>query len=189
MSVSITGLSYTYPGSDSPALRSITCSIGTGEYLAVLGANGSGKSTLARCITGLLVPDAGTVTIDDEGGVPTALVFQSPGDQIVAETVELDTAFGLENLAVPRDVMKERVPRALDAFRLASRAGEASALLSTGNKQLLALAGVHVLESAVLVLDEPTSMLSPVVRAELLDYLDTRHQSGGTIIHITHDRD
>ena len=101
MSVSITGLSYTYPGSDSPALRSITCSIGTGEYLAVLGANGSGKSTLARCITGLLVPDAGTVTIDDEGGVPTALVFQSPGDQIVAETVELDTAFGLENLAIP----------------------------------------------------------------------------------------
>jgi len=188
MSVSIEGLSYTYPGSSSPALRTITCSVASGEYLAVLGANGSGKSTLARCITGLLVPDTGAVSIDEPAEVSTALVFQSPGDQIVAETVELDTAFGLENLAVPRETMQERVPRTLATFHLARQAGEASAQLSTGNKQLLALAGVHVLESSVLVLDEPTSMLSPAVRAELLDYLDHRHQTGGTIIHITHDR-
>lgn len=189
MPVSISDISYTYPGSETAALRNVSLDINERAYIAVLGANGSGKSTLARCLTGLLVPDSGTLSIEESGNVPAALVFQSPGDQIVAETVALDTAFGLENLGIPFDEMRTRVPAALETFHLASRSHESTASLSTGNKQLLALAGVHVLESGVLVLDEPTSMLSPVVRDEVLDYLDKRHASGGTIIHITHDRD
>ncbi len=189
MAVSISDISYTYSGSDTAALRNVSLSIMDGAYVAILGANGSGKSTLARCLTGLLVPDSGEVSVTGPGRVPSALVFQSPGDQIVAETVELDTAFGIENLGVPPDEMRIRVPAALEQFHLASRAHESTASLSTGNKQLLALSGVHVLESGVLVLDEPTSMLSPAVRDEVLDYLDRRHATGGTIIHITHDRD
>lgn len=189
MAVSVSDISFTYPGSGTAALRNVSLCIEDGAYIAVLGANGSGKSTLARCLTGLLVPDSGSVTVTGSGLVPSALVFQSPGDQIVAETVELDTAFGIENLGIPPDEMRTRVPAALDQFHLASLAHESTSSLSTGNKQLLALAGVHVLESGVLVLDEPTSMLSPSVRDEVLDYLDMRHACGGTIIHITHDRD
>lgn len=189
MAVSISDISYTYPGSDTAALRNVSLAIAEGAYIAILGANGSGKSTLARCLSGLLLPDSGTVDITGPGRVPSALVFQSPGDQIVAETVALDTAFGIENIGVPPGEMRIRVPAALEQFHLASREHESTASLSTGNKQLLALAGVHVLESGVLVLDEPTSMLSPAVRDEVLNYLDKRHASGGTIIHITHDRD
>lgn len=189
MSVHVLDVSFTYPGSGRAALRDVSVDIDGGSYVAVLGANGSGKSTLARCLTGLLSPDTGSITSTPEAEVPSALVFQSPGDQIVAETVELDTAFGPENLGVSPDEMRVRVPAALEVFHLAVRSGEATASLSTGNKQLLALAGVHVLQSSVLVLDEPTSMLSPKIRTELLDYLDTQHAAGGTIIHITHDRE
>ncbi|HHU35658.1 MAG TPA: ATP-binding cassette domain-containing protein [Treponema sp.] len=189
MAVSVSEISFTYPGSGTAALKNISLTIETGEYVAVLGANGSGKSTLARCITGLLAPDAGEVLITDKGTVPSALVFQSPGDQIVAETVELDTAFGPENLGIEPQEMRNRVYDALEMFRLAAYATEATSALSSGNKQLLALAGVYVMDPSVLVLDEPTSMLSPLARGELLDFLDRWHQSGSTIIHITHDLD
>lgn len=189
MPVRVSDISFTYPGSGTAALRNVSLGIDEGAYIAVLGANGSGKSTLARCLTGLLIPDTGSVTVTPEGRVPSALVFQSPGDQIVAETVELDTAFGPENLGVAPDEIRTRVTAALGTFHLESRSWDATASLSTGNKQLLALAGVHVLKSKVLVLDEPTSMLSPIIRTELLDYLDTQHTAGGTIIHITHDRE
>jgi len=188
MQVVVSQVSYTYPGSKSPALSNVDFSLSAGEYLAVLGANGSGKSTLARCITGLIEPETGFVRITAGGSVPSALVFQSPGDQIVAETVELDTAFGLENLGVRREKMQADVLRALNQFHLSSRIGDNTASLPTGSKQLLALAGVYVLSSAVMVLDEPTSMLSPLARDELMDHLDRHHRSGGTIIHITHDR-
>lgn len=189
MAVSVSALSFTYPGSGTAALKGISFTIATGEYVVILGANGSGKSTLARCITGLLVPNTGEVHISDEGTVPSALVFQSPGDQIVAETVELDTAFGPENLGMDPQKMRAQVHASLETFHIADRATEATSALSSGNKQLLALAGVYVLNPSVLVLDEPTSMLSPLARTALLDFLDRWHQSGSTIIHITHDLD
>ena len=187
MLLSVENLSYRYPGSERPALDFVSFSLEAGGYIAVLGANGSGKSTLARCVVGLIAPDSGSVRIASDHRVPSVLVFQSPGDQIVAETVELDVAFGLENLGVQRDAMRVRVPFALESFGLASLGGASTHGLSSGGKQRLALSGATVLDPAILVLDEPSSMLSPVARKSLLEYLDSFHRTGGTVIHITHD--
>ncbi len=189
MLLSVREISYAYPLSRVQALDSVSLEVSSGEYLAVVGANGSGKSTLARCVTGLIAPDAGTVSIESGHRVPSALVFQSPGDQIVAETVELDVAFGPENLGIPRSEMLASVPHALESFGLASFARDETHGLTSGRKQHLALAGATVLDPAILVLDEPASMLSPHARDSLLVYLDRLHSSGGTIIHITHDLD
>ena len=197
MLLSVEDVSYTYPESIKPALSSVSFSLEQGEYVAILGANGSGKSTLARCIAGLLSPDSGSIQIQskyadtanktEQGSVPVALVFQSPGDQIVAETVELDIAFGPENLGLPQDEMTKRVSAALDIFSLRSLAAASTQKLTSGQKQHLALAGMQVLAPQVLLLDEPTSMLSPLARESLLAYLDRFHTEGGTVLHITHD--
>lgn len=187
---SIQNLSYTYPGSTEPAISSLTFTLNEGGYLAVLGENGSGKSTLVRCISRLLDPIEGMISIKEkEGFVPSALVFQSPGDQVVGETVELDIAFGPENLGLSQAEMDERVHAALSQFNLASHASVAVQDLSSGTKQHLALAGVIALSPSLLLLDEPTSMLSPRARISLLTFLDYFHSSGGSIIHITHDLD
>jgi len=191
MLLSIDSLVFTYPLSRKAALTDITLEIGSNEYVAVIGANGSGKSTLARCVAGLLQPNSGSIRIDtghrSQDRVPSGLVFQSPADQIVAETVELDIAFGPENLGLSRDVMSARVLRAIDGFGLHSLAASATHELSSGQKQHLAMAGVTVLDPALLLLDEPTSMLSPLARKSLLSFLDRFHAEGGTILHITHD--
>ncbi len=192
MLLSVENLDFSYPATHSKALSSISLSVAENEYVAVLGANGSGKSTLARCIVGLLKQDSGSIHLDtdignDSGRVPSALVFQSPADQIIAETVELDIAFGPENIALPRDLMRERVSASLGEFALEDLAKASTQSLSSGHKQHLALAGVYVLNPALLVLDEPTSMLSPLARDSLLSFLDRFHGNGGAIIHITHD--
>jgi energy-coupling factor transport system ATP-binding protein len=190
MLLSIRDLSFTYPDTGKPALSGISLDIGENEYVAILGANGSGKSTLARCIAGLLTIGDGSILIDapfSPERVPVALVFQSPGDQIVAETVDLDIAFGPENLGLPPAEMNSRVEAALSTFKLKSLAGAPTHSLTSGQKQHLALAGVYALSPAVLLLDEPTSMLSPLARGSILAYLDRFHAEGGTILHITHD--
>jgi energy-coupling factor transport system permease/ATP-binding protein len=192
MLLSIKDVSFKYPDAERPALSGFSLEVGETEYVAILGANGSGKSTLARCIAGLLAPDSGSIAINApvaSGCVPTALVFQSPADQIIAETVELDIAFGPENLGLSRDEMADRVFAALKAFRLGPLANAPTYSLTSGQKQYLALAGVHVLAPAILLLDEPTSMLSPHARDSILLYLDRFHAEGGTILHITHDLD
>ena len=191
MSLTVKDLCFTYPESARPALDSVSFEISGREYVALLGANGSGKSTLARCIAGLLAPTSGIASIEDADGfdVPAAMVFQSPQDQIVAETAELDVAFGPENIALKRDEMHSRVASALDLFSLLPLAETATGSLTSGQKQHLALAGVHALNPSLLVLDEPTSMLAPRARESLLSYLDCFHDSGGTILHVTHDLD
>lgn len=185
----IDSLHFFYPHSKSPALDGVSLEVQRGEYLAVLGANGSGKSTLVRCIAGLLESPPCAVQFSDGGITPCSLVFQSPGDQLIAETVELDVAFGPENLGLEQTVMKERVHAALKEFELTDLAGFQSDDLTLGQKQHLALAGTLALQAALLMLDEPTSMLAPIARASVLDYLDRLHASGGTILHITHDLD
>ena len=188
MLLSVDRLSFSYPKTDKAALTAVSLHVAEKEYVSILGANGSGKSTLARCIVGLLPADAGSVRIEAaEGKVPSALVFQSPGDQIIAETVELDIAFGPENLALSRPEMEKRVSSALDTFSLRTLASRSTYSLTAGQKQHLALAGVKVLDPAVLVLDEPTSMLSPLARSSVLDFLERFHREGGTVLHITHD--
>ncbi|HKL86185.1 MAG TPA: ATP-binding cassette domain-containing protein [Treponemataceae bacterium] len=184
----IENISYTYPGSEKPAISSLSFALEEGGYLAILGENGSGKSTLVRCIAGLLEPENGTTVIQKkEGFVPSALVFQSPGDQLVGETVELDIAFGPENLGLSQVEMNERVNSSLSQFALSSFSNVAVQDLSSGTKQHLALAGVIALNPSLLLLDEPTSMLSPQARVSLLDFLDHFHSLGGSIIHITHN--
>lgn len=194
MLVTAENLVFSYPDAGKRALDSVSLSVSGGEYVTVLGANGSGKSTLARCLAGLLVPDSGSVRIQSPAGsdfpagtVPSALVFQSPGDQIVAETVELDTAFGPENIGLERAEIGRRVRQSLGNFSLSSLSDAPTRSLTLGQKQRLALAGVHALAPAVLLLDEPTSMLSALARDSFLDFLDRWHAEGGTIIHITHD--
>jgi energy-coupling factor transporter ATP-binding protein EcfA2/energy-coupling factor transporter transmembrane protein EcfT len=188
MLLSVDSLSFTYPKADKKALHSVSLKVAENEYIAILGANGSGKSTLARCIAGLLPASAGTVAIESvPKKVPSALVFQSPGDQIIAETVELDIAFGPENLGLSREEMRLRVSSALGTFALESLSSAATYSLTSGQKQHLALAGAKALNPSVLILDEPTSMLSPLARFSVLAFLDAFHGDGGTILHITHD--
>ncbi len=188
MLLRVTDLSYSYPEAPSAAVQSALFSLDSGEYLAVLGSNGSGKSTLARCIAGLLKPSVGSAVFDAPAGkVPCALVFQSPADQLVGETAELDAAFGLENLGTDQSEMVRRVRGALSLFALDTVADLPVGELSCGLKQHAALAGAMVLDPALLLLDEPTSMLSPAARASLLSFLDRFHGEGGSIMHITHD--
>ena len=189
MSLTVRSLSLTFAGMTKPALDGVSLSLPAGGYLAVLGENGSGKSTLARAIAGLAAPDSGSISIDCGDGIPAALVFQVPSDQLVAETVELDVAFGPENVGLPRAEARRRVWAALDSCSITGLAACDPQRLSTGRKQLVALAGALALEPAVLILDEPTSMLSPRARSDLLDEVDALHRSGGTIVHITHDLD
>lgn len=193
--LSVRNLAFTYPGAEKPALNSVSLDVSAKDYVSILGANGSGKSTLARCIAGLLTPNDGSIqieTISDSGHtvkVPSGIVFQSPSDQIVAETVELDIAFGPENIGIEREEMISRVSGAMDVFSLQKLAKVSTNVLTSGQKQHLALAGVHVLDPALLLLDEPTSMLSGLACASFLSFLDRFHQEGGTILHITHDLD
>lgn len=200
MSLTVSGLRYSYPGADRPALDGVSFALGDHEYAALLGANGSGKSTLARCVAKLLVAGDGAIAVDAPSDadaardgarahrVPVAMVFQSPQDQIVSETVRLDVAFGPENIGLPRELIGERVDASLAEYGLSGYADAPTGSLSTGFKQHLALAGVHALEPSLLVLDEPTAMLAPRARESVLSAISRFHAEGGAILHVTHDR-
>jgi energy-coupling factor transport system ATP-binding protein len=191
---SVKNVTYSYPNFTVPAVKNISFSIAQGEYVAVLGANGSGKSTLARLMTGFLEPDVGTITIQGRSAsqkntVPSGIVFQSPRDQIVAETLERDTGFGPENIGCSLTETKIRVRECLSLIDLLDRSTDKTASLSLGQKQKLALSGILALSPDLLVLDEAVSMVDPDMRLAILDYLDTWHTSHRTIVHITHDID
>jgi len=192
------GVSYDYPGhgADQMALADMTCSIGQGEIVALLGANGSGKSTLVRLSNGILVPSAGIVRVD---GISTddderiwdvrsrvGVVFQDPDNQIVGTVVEEEVAFGPENLGVGRDELRSRVDEALTAVGLTGLERREPHLLSGGQKQRLAIAGALAMRPEYLVLDEPTSMLDPAGRADVLAIIDRLRVSGTGILHVTH---
>lgn len=189
MRLVVDSLTFFYPHSDRPALHGVSLSLGSGEYLAVLGANGSGKSTLVRCIAGLITSGAGTITVgsEDSFGVPSALVFQSPTDQAVAETVELDAAFGPENIGMPYEAMHVTVPALLSRLGLEGKMAASVSALPSGQLQNLALAGVMAIDPALLLLDEPTSMLSASSRQQFLEYMEAQRLKGRAIIHVTHD--
>ena len=181
-------------------LDGLTLSIRPGEFVAVLGHNGSGKSTLAKHFNAILLPSGGKVYVDgmdtcDEAQLldirrQVGMVFQNPDNQIVASVVEEDVAFGPENLGIPSAEIRERVDAALAAVGMADYARHAPHLLSGGQKQRVAIAGVLAMRPRCIVLDEPTAMLDPVGRREVLDtirYLN--REQGITVVLITHHMD
>ena len=194
--IKIEHLSFAY-GEEAPVVRNVSLEIARGSFVAVLGHNGSGKSTLAKCMNGILQPTEGKVYVN---GVDTAdetrtldvrrtvgLVFQNPDNQIVASVVEDDVAFAPENLGVPSAEIRRRVDTALKSVGMYDFRLHAPHLLSGGQKQRVAIAGVLAMEPECLVLDEPTAMLDPVGRREVLAAVDELHREKGmTVILITH---
>lgn len=188
--------SVTYPGTERPALDRVSLQIHSGRTLALLGANGSGKSTLAKLCNALLLPTAGSVTVDgmttsDNDAVweirsRVGFVQQNPENQIVGTVVEEDVAFGPENLGVPVPELRERVDAALAAVGLTGFERREPHLLSEGQKQRLAIAGALALRPSYLVLDEPTAMLDLVGRADVLSAIGRLRAGGVGIVHITH---
>lgn len=185
-----------YTGADRPALDGVTLTIARGESIAVLGPNGSGKSTLARLCNALLLPTAGTVTVD---GLDTTdderlwdirsrvgFVQQNPENQIVGTVAEEDVAFGPENLGVELPELRSRVDDALSAVGLAGFERREPHLLSEGQKQRLAIAGALAMQPDYLVLDEPTAMLDAGGREDVLRALGVLRERGVGMIHVTH---
>ena len=181
-------------------LDDVSLSIKEGSFVAVLGHNGSGKSTLAKHFNAILLPSGGKVYVD---GLDTAdearlldirrqigMVFQNPDNQIVANVVEEDVAFAPENLGVPPAEIRERVDAALKAVGMTEYAHHAPHLLSGGQKQRVAIAGVLAMRPRCVVLDEPTAMLDPVGRAEVMStLLELKRKFGITLVLITHHMD
>ena len=184
-------------GEGHEALRGVTLSIGAGEFVAVLGANGSGKSTLARHLNALLLPSEGHCYVHgmdtrDEAlrwdiRQEVSMVFQNPDNQLIAAVVADDVAFGPENLGVPPAEIRRRVADALALVGMERYAQAAPHLLSGGQKQRIAIAGAIAMQTHSLVLDEPTAMLDPRGRAEVLSAVERLHEEQGmTIVYITH---
>ena len=183
------------------ALDDVSLEVSRGERICVLGANGSGKSTLASVVCGLLAPDEGTVELAGErvcaDGRPDleayrrarrslGLVFQNPDDQIVTSVVEDDVAFGPENLGLPRDEIAARVARELRRVAMEGYAGADPSRLSGGQRQRVCIAGALAMEPAVLVLDEPGSLLDVRGRAAIMRVMGRLAAAGTTLIHVTH---
>ena len=181
------------------ALDGVDLDVKRGDFIAILGANGSGKSTLAKHLNVLLLPDEGTVWIDGndtrdekklwEIRTEVGMVFQNPDNQIVGTSVEEDVAFGPENRNMEPVLIREKVANSLAAVGLLSKRKASPYRLSGGQKQRVAVAGVLAADSGCIVLDEPTAMLDPVSRRELMDVIHRLHDSGKTMILITHHTD
>ena len=198
--IQIENLHYTYPTSDQETLKGIDLTIQPGTFTAVLGHNGSGKSTLAKHLNAILLPTEGTVRVcgmdtkDEELllGIraTVGMVFQNPDNQIVANVVEDDVAFAPENLGVPPEEIRARVDAALRQVGMYEFREHAPHLLSGGQKQRVAIAGVIAMEPQCIVLDEPTAMLDPSGRREVVQTA-TRlcREKGITVILITHHMD
>lgn len=178
------------------ALDNVDLSVEPGEFITILGHNGSGKSTLAKHINALLRPKEGTLFIKgldarDDSHIwlirqTAGMVFQNPDNQIIATIVEEDVAFGPENLGVPSEQIRQRVDQALETVEMSDYSLHSPNKLSGGQKQRIAIAGVLAMRPDCIVLDEPTAMLDPSGRREVLETVYKLNQEGITIIMITH---
>lgn len=187
----------TEEGKTFDALKDVTAQIKKGEFTAIIGTNGSGKSTLARHLNALLLPTEGELIVEgmrtsDAGRVwdirqKVGMVFQNPDNQLVAAVVEEDVAFGPENLGVSPEEIRERVDLALEKVGMTSYRKQAPSMLSGGQKQRVAIAGVLAMKPDCIVLDEPTAMLDPKGRKEVMDTIhELNKKEGITIVLITH---
>ena len=183
-------------GESDPVIRGVTLDIEEGSFVAVIGKNGSGKSTLARCINALLLPTEGDVFVD---GMNTrsdddllairqtaAMVFQNPDNQIVSSIVEDDVAFGPENLGVPPEQIRKLVDESLESVKMGEYKNRQPHLLSGGQKQRIAIAGAIAMRPKCIVFDEPTAMLDPSGRKEVMKIIKELNESGITAVLITH---
>lgn len=203
--IKIDNVRFSYQNTEEPekqteVLKGISLEFEHGELVAVLGHNGSGKSTMAKLLNAILLPTEGTVTV---AGIDTkdeeklleirqhvGMVFQNPDNQIVATIVEEDVAFGLENLGVPTDEMRARVDQALHAVGMYEYREHAPHQLSGGQKQRVAIAGIIAMRPDCIVLDEPTAMLDPQGRKEVMRTIKLLNRDYGiTVILITHEMD
>jgi energy-coupling factor transport system ATP-binding protein len=182
------------------ALAGVDLEIKQGEFVCIIGPNGSGKSTLARHFNALLLPTSGRVLIlgmdtRDESNLwevrrTAGMVFQNPDNQMVATVVEEDVAFGPENLGVKPEEIRQRVTQALEAVGMEDFSRASPHFLSGGQKQRVAIAGILAMRPTVIVLDEPTAMLDPKGRREVMETLSKLNKENGiTVIHITHHMD
>ncbi len=196
-------ISFSYPSVDGinpQVLDGVDLEIESGSFVAILGHNGSGKSTLAKHFNAILLPTGGTVWVDgmDSKNDDTlielrrrvGMVFQNPDNQIVANVVEEDVAFAPENLGVPSEEIRQRVDDALKSVGMYDFREHAPHLLSGGQKQRIAIAGVIAMEPRCIVLDEPTAMLDPIGRRDVLSTVRRLNRERGvTVIIITHHMD
>lgn len=194
MSIEVKNLSFDYEGNS--VLRNINFQVNSGEFIGIAGPNGSGKSTLAKCIDGIFLPVKGEVLVD---GISVkdrtkqwiirqtvGLVLQNPDNQLVASIVEEDVAFGPENLGMPPAIIRERVQYALERVGLINERKKLVSALSGGQKQRVAIAGILAMKPKYIVLDEPTSMLDPAGRKEVLSTVLELKREGVGIVYITH---
>ena len=202
--IKVENLSYSYPGIEPDqtvkVFENLDLEIEQGSFVAILGSNGSGKSTLAKHFNAILLPCGGKVYVSgldssiEENMIPirrcTGMVFQNPDNQIVANVVEEDVAFGPENLGVASPEIRRRVDNALKQVGMYEYREHAPHLLSGGQKQRIAIAGVIAMEPKTIVLDEPTAMLDPQGRREVMDTIQKLNREKGiTVILITHHMD
>ena len=202
--ITVENLAYAYPDLDgqkgTQVFENLNLTIESGSFVAILGTNGCGKSTLAKHFNSILLPSGGKVYVD---GIDTSdltrimavrrcvgMVFQNPDNQIVANVVEEDVAFAPENLGVPPAEIRRRVDDALKAVGMYEYREHAPHLLSGGQKQRVAIAGVIAMAPRCIVLDEPTAMLDPIGRAEVMKTIrELNRSSGVTVVLITHHMD
>ena len=202
--IQVCDLHYTYPDAESErehiVFDGLNLSIEAGSFVAVLGHNGCGKSTLAKHFNAILLPAGGSVTVygmdtkDEELLLAirqaVGMVFQNPDNQIVSNVVEEDVAFAPENLGVPSDEIRRRVDAALKTVGMYEYRAHAPQLLSGGQKQRVAIAGVLAMKPKCIVLDEPTAMLDPQGRREVIETVERlNREEGMTVVLITHHMD
>ena len=194
--IQVENLAFSYQ--NNKVFKNLSFSIKKGEYLCIIGKNGSGKSTLAKLLAGLIFSQEGSVKISGydtknqknllEIRKLVGIIFQNPENQIINTTVFDEVIFGLENLAVPRENIKEIAENSLKAVDLLEYKDRLTYQLSGGEKQRLAIASVLAMGTEILIFDEATSMLDPVGKKEVLKLMKELNFQGKTIIHISHDR-